>query len=46
MTIEVSMASLTIWDGSEMTVEATDYRVEVGASAGDLPLVAQVMVAP
>ncbi len=40
------MASLAIWDGSEMTVEATDYRVEVGASVGDLPLVSLVTVAP
>ncbi|MBT9560804.1 MAG: fibronectin type III-like domain-contianing protein [Myxococcales bacterium] len=46
VTIEVPVASLAIWDGSAMTVQATSYRVEVGASAGDLPLVAQVMVAP
>lgn len=46
VTIEVPMASLAIWDGSAMTVEATRYRVEVGASAGDLPLVAEVMVLP
>ncbi len=46
VTIEVPLASVAIWDGSAMTVEATDYRVEVGASAGDLLLVSLVTVAP
>ena len=46
VTIDVPIASLAIWDGQAMTVEATTYTVEVGASAGDLPLKTSFTVTP